>query len=164
MPEAELNFLKGTTRTVGRVDAVEPGVVTISTPVGNSQRITTTLDTVVMSAAPGTLRDLRAGDRIVVKSEAGAQAEAIEVVVLPAGNLIGTPVVAVAPDSITTKDLYGKLVTMNTVGARIELATLGTLSDVEVGSTILVRAKVTDAASFDALEILVLPDGTAFGS
>ena len=26
------------------------------------------------------------------------------------------------------------------------------------------RAKVTGAASFDAYEILVLPDGTAFGS
>jgi hypothetical protein len=164
MPEAEPNYLKGTTRTVGRVDAVDAGVVTISTPVGTSQRITSTPDTVVMNAAPGTVRDIRAGDRIVAKSEAGARTEAIEVVVLPAGNPIGTPVVAVAPDSITTRDLYGNLITMNTIGARIELATLGTLSDVRVGSTILVRAKLTDAASFDAYEILVLPEGTAFGN
>lgn len=163
MAEAELTFLKGTVRTVGRVDAVEDGVVTITTPVGHSQRIISTPDTVLLNAARGTSRNVRAGSRVVVKTEAGAP-DAIEIVVLPAGNLIGTLVVADTPDSITTRNLYGKLATMNTVGARIEVATVGALSDVRIGSTILVRAKLTDPASFDAYEILVLPEDTAFGS
>jgi hypothetical protein len=164
MPEAELNLVGQARRTVGQVIALDPSLVTIITPAGQSQQIATTGETTVMNAIAGTLRDVRAGARIVVKYQRGSQTDAAELVVLPATSLNGVQVVADTPDSITIRNLSGQLVTVNTSGARVDKATSGSTNDVSIGSTILVRAKVANAGNLAAEEIMVLPDGTAFGT
>jgi hypothetical protein len=116
-----------------------------------------------MKAAFGGLQDVRAGARIVVKNKPGVN-DAVEVVVLPAESLHGVPVVAVAPDSMTVRNLSGQLVTLNTADARIDKTTPGTAADITVGCTVLVRAKIADGGDLAADEIIVLPDGTAFGA
>jgi hypothetical protein len=163
MADAEPNLLRETRRTVGRVDAVEPNLITIATPGGQTQQITITSDTVIVKGALGTSQDLREGARIVVKYEPGAQQHVVEVVVLPAESLHGLPIVAVTPDSLTIRNLSGELVTVSTSGARIDTTTVGTASEITLGSTVFVRAKLGDAGKLAADDVIVLPDGTAFG-
>lgn len=122
-----------------------------------------TSETVVARGALGTPEDVRAGDRIIVKNRPGTQ-EAVEIVVLPPESPHGVPVVDVTPDSMTIQNVTGQLVTMNTAGARVDTTTVGTVSEITNGSTIFVRAKVADAGKWAAVEIIVLPDGTAFGT
>jgi hypothetical protein len=164
MPEAELNLVGEVRRTVGRVNALDPSLVTIATPTGQTQQISTTDETVVMTAAVGALRDVRAGSRVVVKNQPGLPNEALEVVVLPATSLHGVPVVADTPDSITIRHLLGNLVTVNTAEARVDKATSGTINDMTIGSTIFVRGRIVGAGNLAAEEIIVLPDGTTFGT
>ncbi len=163
MADEKSNLFGETTRTVGRVDAVEPNLIRIATPGGQTQQITTTGDTVIVKGAVGTSQDLREGARIVVKYQPGSPEHAVEVVVLPAESRHGVPVVAVTPDSLTIRNLGGELVTVNTAGTRIDKTTVGNASEITVGSTVLVRAKLADAGKLAADDIIVLPDGTAFG-
>lgn len=164
MADAEPDLLRETRRTVGRVDAVEPNLLTIATPGGQTQQIAMTSDTVVVKGTVGTSQDLREGARIVVKYEAGSQEQVVEVVVLPAESLHGLPVVAVTPDSLTIRNLSGQLVTVNTAGARIDTTTVGTASEISLGSTVFVRAKLGKGGKLAADDVIVLPDGTAFGA
>jgi hypothetical protein len=53
---------------------------------------------------------------------------------------------------------------LNTAGTRIDTTTVGTVSEITNGSTIFVRAKVARAGKWSAVEIIVLPDGTTFGT
>jgi len=122
-----------------------------------------TSETVVAWGALGTPEDLRAGDRIIVKSRPRTQ-EAVEIIVLPPESPHGLLVVDVAPDSTTIKNLLGELVTLNTAGARIDTTTVATVREITNGSTIFVRAKLAGAGKWTALEIIVLPDGTTFGT
>jgi hypothetical protein len=164
MPEGDLNLVGQTRRTVGRVTSLEPTLVTIATPTGQTQQITTTGETAVMNATVGVLRDVRAGARIVVMDREDSENHAREVVVLPATSLHGVPVVADTPDSITIRNLSGQLVTVNTTGARVDKATNGNIGDITVGGTVFVRAKAAGTGNLTAEEIIVLPAGTAFGT
>jgi hypothetical protein len=150
-------------RTVGRVNAVGPTLVSIAAPTGVSQRITMTSETVVAWGALGTPEDVRAGDRIIVKNRPGTQ-EAIEIIVLPPESPHGLLVVDVAPDSATIKSLAGEPVTLNIAGARIDTTTVATVSDITNGSTIFAQVKLAGAGKWNAVEIIVLPDGTTFGT
>ncbi len=138
-------------------------MVTIVTPAGDTQRITTTGETIVLRTAVETLRNVHAGARVVVWNQPDSPTDAVEVVVLPAERNSGVPVVAVAPDSLTTKNLFGRLLTVNTTEARIDKATTGTVRDVTIGSTIVVRGEGTTPGTLAADEIIVMPDGRTFG-
>lgn len=122
-----------------------------------------TSETVVARGGLGTSADVRAGDRIMVKNRLGTQ-EAVEIVVLPPKSPHGVLVVADTPDSLTSKNLAGQLVTMNKKGVRIDTTTVGTVREITGGSTVFVRAKVVGSGEWSAVEIIVLPDGTAFGT
>ncbi len=148
--------------TVGRVNAVDPTMLIIIAPTGVSQRITMTSETVVARGGLGTHTDVRAGDRVMVNRPSNQ--EAVEIVVLPPGSPHGVLVVADTPDSLTIKNLAGKLVTMNKAGVRIDTTTVGTVREITDGSTVFVRAKVVGSGEWTAVEIIVLPDGTAFGT
>jgi hypothetical protein len=149
--------------TVGRVNAVGPTLVSIAAPTGSSQRITMTSETVVALGTLGTPEDVRAGDRIIVKNRTGTP-EPVELIVLPPESPHGLLVVDLTPDSTTIKNPAGELVTLNTAGTRIDTTTVGTVSDITNGSTIFVRAKLAAAGKWAAVEIIVLPDGTTFGT
>jgi hypothetical protein len=162
MAEMEPDLRRKTTLTVGRVNALGPALVSIATPAGQPQRIKMSSETVVVIAVSGTFEDVHEGARVVVKTQHGTN-EAVEVVVLPAESRHGLPVVTVAPDSMTIKNLWGELFTVNTVRAQIDTTMVGTIGDIPMGSTIFVRARRADSRSLAADEIFVLPDDTAFG-
>lgn len=164
MAEAAPNRAGEAILTVGRVNALGPALVSIATPAGQAQRIKMSSETVVVKGAVGTFEDVQAGARVVVKKQPGALDDAVEVIVLPADSHHGLPVVSVAPDSMTMKNLLGELFTMNTAGAQINTTTVATIDEIRMGSTIFVRARPADSRSMAADEIIVLPDDTAFGN
>jgi hypothetical protein len=162
---AESLNLQRSARTVGTVDAVEPDMIAITTPAGQSQHLWTSHETRVMTARVGRRKDVHTGARIFVKRHPERTNLALEVVVLPATSQYGTPIIAAAPDSVTFKDMFGNLVTVNTRKARIDTTAAGDLEDVYVGSTVFARVAVTDDGELaGAYEIIVLPEDTAFGS
>jgi hypothetical protein len=157
--------LQKATRTVGKVDSVDPDAVVITTSNGQQQRLWTTNETRVSRATVGRRRDVHTGARIIVKNHPDRIGEALEIVVLPKATPYGLPVVAAAPDSVTFKGLGGNLTTVKTRRARIDTTTNGDLSDVEPGSTVLARVAMTESGELaGAYEIIVLPDDTTFGA
>jgi hypothetical protein len=151
-------------RTVGTVDAVETGAISITTPNGQKQHLWTSGETLVMKARVGRRKDVHTGARIFVKRDPEHPNRAIEVVLLPRTSQYGMPIVAAAPNSVTFKDMLGNLVTVNTRPAKIDTTTFGDLADVYIGSTIFARVAVTDAGELaGAYEIIILPEDTAFG-
>jgi hypothetical protein len=161
--DAKPDLIRGTTLTVGRVNALGPALVSIATPGGLAQRITMSSETLVARGAVGTFEDVYVGARVIIKTQPGTT-EAVEVVVLPPESNHGLPVVAVAPDVITLKNIAGQLFTLNTAGAQIDTTTVATVGEIPMGSTIFVRAKRANSRSLAADEIIVLPEDTAFGS
>jgi hypothetical protein len=164
MPEAEPNPFQQMARTVGQVVGIESGRVSITTPVGQKQQIVTTSETIVVNAEIGDHNDVHAGDRVIVKTRAPGQLEAVELVVLPATSSHGLPVVAVAPDSVTYKALSGDMITVGTTSARIDKTTIGSIRDIGTGATVFALVQLTDGGTLAADELIVLPNDTAFGT
>jgi hypothetical protein len=162
MAEAGPDLFRGSVRTIGRVRALGPALVSIATPDGRAQRLTLSNETVVMLCHVGTSEDVRVGTRILPKIRHGTR-DALEAVVLPAESIQGFPVVDATSDSITFKNLLGELVTVNATGARIDTTVIATINDLFMGSTIFVRARRGER-SVAAVEVIVLPEGTAFGT
>jgi hypothetical protein len=161
--DAKPDLIRGTTLTVGRVNALGPALVSIATPAGQPQRITMSSDTLVVKGAVGTFEDVYVGARVLVKTQPGTT-DAVEVVVLAPESRHGLPVVDVAPDVLTLKNLWGELYTVNTAGAQIDTTTVATVGEIPMGSTIFVRATRANARSLAADEIIVLPEDTDFGN
>jgi len=155
--------LQKASRTVGKVDVVEPDVVVITTPDGQQQRLWTTSETRVLLASVGRRRDMHTGARIIVNNHPTRPGEAVEILVLPKATAYGLPIVAAAPDSVTFKGLYGALTTVNTKRALIETTRDGELSDVVPGATVFARVALADSGEIvGAYEIIVLPDDTTY--
>ena len=164
MPEAEPNPFQQMTRTVGQVVGIESSGVSITTPVGQKQQIVTTSETVIVKTKVGDHKDVHAGDRVIVKTRAPGQLEAVELIVLPATSSHGLPVVVVAPDSLTYKGLSGDMITVGTTGARIDKSTIGSTRDISTGATVFALVQLTDGGTMAADELIVLPNDTAFGT
>jgi hypothetical protein len=165
--DAKSDTSRATTLTVGRVKALGPALVSIATPAGQAQLIKMSNETLVVMGVVGVFEDVYVGARVVIKARAGTQPgtpDAVEVVVLPPESHHGLPVVAIAPNAITIKNLLGELFTVNTAGAQIDTTTIATVFDIPMESTIFVRAKRANSRSLAADEIIVLPEDTAFGS
>jgi hypothetical protein len=157
--------LQKASRTVGKVDAVEPDVVVITTPDGRQQRLWTTNETRVLLASVGRRKDVHTGARVIVNNHPTRAGEAVEIVVLPKTTAYGLPIVAAAPDSLTFKGLYGKLTTVNTKRAVIDTTRDAELSDIVPGATVFARVAVADSGEIaGAYEIIVLPDDTTYGA
>jgi hypothetical protein len=147
-------------RTVGTVTAAPTAEsVTIRTAKGQTQSIVIAPTTVVRKASKGATSDLTKGARVIFKGK--TYTEAAEIIVLPANGRMGTPLTGVASTSVTYKTPRGKSVTIKTTSAAVDRTTTGTVADITKGSTILVQARRTKAGLV-AIEIIVLPSGTAF--
>ena len=156
--------LQRSARTVGVVDAIEPDMIAITTPAGQSQHLWTSPETRVMRASAGRRKDVHTGARIVVKADPDRPSRAVEVVLLPKNSQYGMPIIAAAPDSVTFKNMLGNLVTVNTRHAQIDMTDPGYLDDIQVGSTVFARVALTEAGELaGAYEIIVLPEDTTFG-
>lgn len=150
-------------RTVGRVDTIDDESVLITTPNGQQQRLWTTNETRVQRCVAGRRKDVCTGARVIVRNHPDRVAEATEIIVLPKNSAYGMPVIAAAPDSVTLKGLGGKLTTVSTKRAMIDLVADGEWEDVFEGAAVFARVALGEGGEVvGAYEIIVLPDDTTY--
>jgi hypothetical protein len=165
---AEEQSTAESTRTVGRVTAVDGTTLTLLTPAARVQQITVDETTAVFLTAPGDAADVTEDSRVVVKYHVDSPTSAQEVIVLPGDNPYGLPVVQCEPDWVTTKNALGKLLETYLGYSTIKRTRLGSYEDVAEGSMLFgfIARRTSDESQrdFTAKVLIVLPEDTAFGS
>src|SRR4051794_10091012 len=152
------------TRTVGRVTAFDGNTLTVLTPTGKLQPIAVPSSTVVLIASKGTVEDVAIGDRVVFKFFSDSPQSAEEIIVLPADDAYGFPVMEAEDQWISVKGIYGNLNEMYLGYAKVHTTALGSLDDVTKGSIVFGLLDVGDQLALSAAEIVILPENTTFGS
>jgi hypothetical protein len=151
-------------RTIGRVKTIEPGLVTIVTPAGKLQRLTTNASTTAFEANEGTPADIHIDDRVVVRYHPGSKTDAQEVIVLAPDTVYGLPVTEAEDDWIAVRDFQGIVSSMLLTDAKIDKTTPVPVADVVNFSIVFVIATQGDNGDLTASEIIVLPESTTFGT
>ena len=141
---------------VGNVTATGTGTITVATKQHGSLVLHLTASTKVDQAVSGTTADLTAGRRIIVAKGGHAA------IVLPAGGTLGRKVTKLSNGVASVTKIKGvaqlPLSTLQTV----DTTSAATAADIKTGSHVLVWYQPTKSAAA-AMEIIVLPAGSAFG-
>lgn len=144
----------------GTVTAVNPGGFGVSTKKHRTFQVSTTKSTKFEQANRASKADVVAGRRVLVSiSRTG-------VIVLPRDSLLGRLVTRVSSGSFSIKRANGKgatSVSFSTVKA-IDAVSSAQPSALKKGSTLLTSVRAGNKATFDAVEIILLPTGSDFAS
>jgi hypothetical protein len=159
-----------------RIEVVRPGTAADIVVGSHVLFVLVKKTTTTTAAAAGATGSSSSG---ATSAPATATAAAKEIVVVSANGQkgrLGSVVTAVTSDSMTIKGSRGKVVTISTVGAKIEKTARGTRSSLVKGTRVIVRTYQGRAVRRKvkgkkarlvkppraAVEIVVLPSGTAF--
>jgi hypothetical protein len=143
---------------VGKVTAVAPGSITVSTKLQGSREVATSTSTVFEKAVKGTIADVKVGTRLLVVT--GGH----EVLVLPAASKLGRVVAKVTSASISMDAGNGApaAALKRSVVKTVSTVKPATSTDAAVGASVIAGGRKTTANTFDAVEVIVLLRGSAF--
>ena len=146
---------------VGKITKTAGTTITVTTKRQGSQELLTTASTQFEKTAKGTTADIVVGRRVLV-TVAGT-----DVIVLPATSQLGRTVSSVGSGSFAiAKTNNAKAGSVSMAGIK-EVDTISTakLSDFKAGSEVLSGGRTATAKnSFNAVELILLPAGSAFAS
>jgi hypothetical protein len=145
---------------VGKVSTAKPGSISVTTKKRGAQTLTTTSKTVYWTAEKGTIADVHTGLRLLVT--VGGK----EIIVLPAASKLGRVITRVGSDKIEIAAGNGsppggvKTADVHVVSK----AKAAKESDVKSGDSVLATGRAAKDKTFAAVEVIVLPAGSGFGS
>lgn len=151
----------------GQVTAIDGETLTVEDRNGETVTVNVTEDTRVMlteTQSEGSLSDISVGSNIGVRGQRNddGTVEAVDVVVMPAGDMAGGRVTAVEDNVITVEDRDGettRIVTGEETTFRVNRDEAGALEDVTVGMGIGAFGETQDDGSLAARLVMVGPPG-----
>jgi hypothetical protein len=146
---------------VGRITKTTGATITVTTKRQGSQELLTTASTQFEKTAKGTTADIVVGRRVLV-TVAGT-----DVIVLPATSQLGRTVSSVGSGSFAiAKTNNAKAGSVSMAGIKeVDSISTAQLSDFKAGSEVLAGGRTAAAKkSFNAVELILLPAGSAFAS
>jgi len=145
---------------IGTVSAVSGSTVTISTKRQGAQHLDIA-NAALEKGVAGSKNDIVVGRRVLVTVTGSA------VIVLPSTSRLGRTVATVGTDSFTiakTNSARAATITLAKVKS-VETVSSATASDVKVGTQALAGGRQGAAkGEFTAVEVILLPPGSGFGS
>jgi len=143
---------------VGKVSAVTDGTLTVVTKKAGTQAVKTTTLTSVEQATKGTPADITVGRRVLLTLNGN------DVIVLPAGSKLGRLVSNVTTDSFAVAKPSGaRGAQIKTSNVKVvDITAPAKLTDIKSGSLVLAGGRASGKSAFNAAEVIVLPDGSAF--
>ena len=145
---------------IGEVTAASGPSITVATKRNGTQTLATTAATRFETTERGTIADVHSGDRILVTAGGG------EIIVLSPDSKLGRKVTKIDSSSIkiakATGFPAGNIKT--TEVHRVDKVKPAKLVDVSTGNSVLAGGREKDAKVFNTIEVIVLPDGSAFAN
>jgi hypothetical protein len=142
-------------KRVGKVTAVGTSTITVTTKRIGAWQLHTTSATSIERAVAGSTADIKAGHQVLIPSVG-------EVIVLPQSSTSGRLIVNVANGSFSITKVNGKGVTkIASSKVKVETASPAKLSDIKTGSEVLALVHRVSKGVFDAVEVILLPAGSA---
>jgi len=141
------------------VTSSSAGTLVVRTAKRGQETIHTAATTAYEKTASAATADIAVGKRVLISK--GAK----DVIILSPSSKLGRVVASVGSDSFTVANAKGKQakVKLSDVQKVYTLAP-ATAADVKAGSVVLAGGRGAGASGFAAVEIIVLPTGTAFVS
>jgi hypothetical protein len=144
----------------GKVSAITEGTLTVVTKNKGNQAVKTTTLTNVEQASKGTPADITVGRRLLLTTDGH------DVIVLAQGSKLGRLVTSVTTSSFAVAKQDGSR------GANIKTADVkvvdtlapAKLTDVKTGSLVIAGGRAAGGNAFNASEVILLPDGSAFAN
>jgi hypothetical protein len=150
---------KKTVQRVGEVKAVSGTTLTVTTKLQGDQDIHTSSTTKFLKTAEGKTADIAVGKKLLVA--AGGK----EIIILSDDSEIGRQVTRVSDDGFVVALKEGKSGTVKAMDVqKVYTLTPATAADAKVGTGVVVAGKQAGTDGFQASEVIVLPDGSAFNS
>ena len=143
---------------VGEVKAVSGDTLTVQTKLQGDQDIQTGSAAFVKTEA-GKTSDITEGKKILVAT--GGH----EVIILPDDSEIGREVTRVTDDGFTVAAKKGKSADVKSSNVdKVYTLTTAQSSDAKVGTGVVVAGKRAGSEGLQAVQVIVLPDGSAFNA
>lgn len=145
---------------IGEVTAASGPTITLTTKRNGAQTLATTATTRYETTERGTIADVHSGDRILV-TPGGA-----EIIVLSPDSELGRKVTKIDSSSIKIAKASGfPAGNLKTTDVhRVDTVKPAKLADVGTGDSVLAGGRAKDEKSFNTIEVIVLPDGSAFAN
>jgi hypothetical protein len=144
-------------KRIGTVTATSAGTITVATKQHGSLSLHLIGSTHVDQAATGRTSDISAGSRVLVAKHARA------LLVLPTGRTIGRKITKVA-NGVASVTKIGGVATFKLSNVQSVYTTSpATASDIKTGSHVLAWLQPSGKGTPNAIEIIILPAGSAFG-
>ncbi len=147
---------------IGKVSAKTSNTMTVVDGRGTEHKIAFGKASVVVIAAKADQGALKTGMKILYWPVKGNYKTASEVVVLPADAKVGAKVTKTDANSVTLAGAKGNAIVVSTTGATYDTVTAGHLGDIPNNAEVSIRA-LKRGTTVTAVEVVVLPAGTAFG-
>jgi hypothetical protein len=142
-------------KRVGKVAAVGTNTITITTKRLGGLQLHVTSATSIERAVAGTVADIAAGRQVLIPNLG-------QVIVLPHGSTGGRLVATTTKGSFSITKLTGKGVTrIASSKVKVETVSPAKLSDIKTGSEVLALVHRVSKSVIDALEVILLPAGSA---
>ena len=144
----------------GKVSSVTEGTLTVVTKKKGNQAVKTTTLTTVGQAGKGAPADITVGRRLLLT------ADGHDVIVLPQGSKLGRLVTSVTTSSFAVAKPDGSRgVSIKTANVKVvDTVTPAKLTDVKTGSEVIAGGRAAGGNAFNASEVILLPDGSAFAN
>jgi hypothetical protein len=144
---------------VGTVSSVNGSTLDVRTTKQGLQKVTAAAGTPYEKAVPAATSDIAVGRRVLVAK--GGK----EVIILASTSPLGRVVSNVASDTFTVTDKNGKPVKVKLSNLKqVYKLTTAQPADAKVGTLVLAGGRGAGANGFAAVEIIVLPAGSAFAA
>ena len=144
----------------GTVNSATATAVKIKLKSGRIASITLPRTAVFSKASTGAAGDIAPQSKVAFVAK-GPRTVAKEILVLPRTAKFGTPVTAAAAGTMTLR-VGAKQIKITTTGAVVDKAAASTRSALTSGAKVMLRAVRMKNGAMVALEIVVLPSGSAF--
>jgi hypothetical protein len=145
---------------VGKITTIGADTITIATKRLGTLQLHTTSATKIERAVAATKSAITIGRPVLITLSGG------DVIVLPPASSLGRPVTKVAPDTFsiakanghgTAKASFAKVTSIDSISA-------ATRSELKNGDAVIVAGHAEGKGNFVALEVIVLPTGSAFAT
>lgn len=147
-------------RVVGTVSKSATGSITVTPKKGAARKMSVAKSTVIEKSSSGAASDIATNHKVVF-SGAGSLTKAKDVIILPKSSRMGVLISSADGTSMSLKN--GKKTTkVTTTGATVDTTSPGKIGDVPKGTKVMVSGVRTAAGVMTAVEIIVLPSGSAF--
>jgi hypothetical protein len=143
---------------VGQVTGSSGNTLTVKTKLQGSQSIATTDKTTYEKTTDAKTSDIAVGNKVLVAN--GGH----EVIILSNDSQIGREVSKVSSDEFTVSGKKGQSAPVKTKNVtKVYKLESGTSADAKVNADVIVAGK-HEGSNFEAVEVIVLPDGSGFAS